>query len=85
MTNKLNDQVRLRHGATLTNRIVLSPMQSQSGLKGGFVSEDTIRYYSARSEAGGLLITEFHYVSENGGPSYVPNYPERLGLIRINI
>lgn len=79
MTNKLNDQVRLRHGATLTNRIVLSPMQSQSGLKGGFVSEDTIRYYSARSEAGGLLITEFHYVSENGGPSYVPNYPEQLG------
>ncbi|MGV7303376.1 oxidoreductase, partial [Mycobacterium kansasii] len=42
-------------------------------------SDDTIQYYSARSQAAGMLITEFHYVSENGGPAYVPGYPEQLG------
>lgn len=78
MTNKLTDQVTLRHGATLNNRIAMSPMQSQSGLRNGFVSEDTLKYYSARSQAGGLIVTEFHYVSENGGPSYHPGYPEQL-------
>ena len=57
----------------------MSPMQTHSGLKGGFASDDTIQYYSARSRAAGMLITEFHYVSENGGPAYVPGYPEQLG------
>lgn len=79
MKNRLTDKVTLRHGATLDNRIVLSPMQSQSGLAGGFVSDDTLQYYEARSQAGGMLVTEFHYVSENGGPAYVPGYPEQLG------
>ena len=79
MSNQLTDHVTLRHGATLNNRIVMSPMQTHSGLKGGFASDDTIQYYSARSQAAGMLITEFHYVSENGGPAYVPGYPEQLG------
>ena len=79
MPNQLTDHVTLRHGATLNTRIVMSPMQTHSGLKGGFVSDDTIHYYSARSQAAGMLITEFHYVSENGGPAYVPGYPEQLG------
>ena len=79
MPNQLTDHVTLRHGAALNNRIVMSPMQTHSGLKGGFASDDTIQYYSARSQAAGMLITEFHYVSENGGPAYVPGYPEQLG------
>ncbi|MFV8814217.1 NADH-dependent oxidoreductase, partial [Aerococcus urinaeequi] len=78
MTNKLTDKVTLRHGATLNNRIAMSPMQSQSGKRNGFVSEDTLKYYSARSQAGGLIVSEFHYVSENGGPAYHPGYPEQL-------
>ena len=78
MTNKLTDKVTLRHGATLNNRIAMSPMQSQSGKRNGFVSEDTLKYYGARSQAGGLIISEFHYVSENGGPAYHPGYPEQL-------
>lgn len=76
---KLTDTVTLRHGAELSNRIAMAPMQSHSGRRGGFVSDDTLRYYSARSQAAGLLLTEFHYVSENGGPAYVPGYPEQLG------
>ena len=47
MPNQLTDHVTLRHGATLNNRIVMSPMQTHSGLKGGFASDDTIQYYSA--------------------------------------
>lgn len=75
----LTDSITLRHGATLTNRIVMSPMQTHSGKRGGFASDDTINYYSARSQAAGMLITEFHYVSKNGGPAYTPGYPEQLG------
>ncbi len=36
MPNQLTDHVTLRHGTTLNNRIVMSPMQTHSGLKGGF-------------------------------------------------
>jgi 2,4-dienoyl-CoA reductase-like NADH-dependent reductase (Old Yellow Enzyme family) len=78
--NALMDKVELRHGAVLPNRIALAPMQTHSGLPGGYASDDTIDYYKARSKAAGLLITEFHYVSENGGPCYTPGYPEQLGI-----
>lgn len=80
MTNKLMDKVTLRHGAVLNNRVAMSPMQSQSGKRNGFVSDDTLKYYGARSQAGGLIVTEFHYVSENGGPAYHPGYPEQLAV-----
>ncbi|MGM0168498.1 hypothetical protein IGI39_004253 [Enterococcus sp. AZ135] len=79
MVNKLKDTITLRHGATLSNRIVMSPMLTYSGKRGGFASEDTISYYSARSQAAAMLITEFHYVSEKGGPASPPGYPEQLG------
>lgn len=79
MKNKLKNPVTLRHGAILPNRIVMSPMLTYSGRRNGFVSDDTLSYYSARSQAAGMLITEFHYVSENGGPASPPGYPEQLG------
>lgn len=78
MTKELTDSITLRHGAVLNNRVVMSPMQTHSGLRNGFASEDTIAYYAARAQAAGMLITEFHYVSKNGGPAYVPGYPEQL-------
>lgn len=58
----------------------MAPMQIHSGLKGGYASDDTIDYYKARSQAAGMIITEFHYVSENGGPCLTPGYPEQLGI-----
>lgn len=70
MSKQIIDPIQLRHGAKLTNRLVLSPMYTFSGLEGGFVSDDTLRYYGARSQAASLLITEFHYVSSSGGPCY---------------
>ena len=55
-------------------------MYTFSGLEGGFVSDDTLRYYGARSQAASLLITEFHYVSPSGGPCYQTSYPVQLGI-----
>lgn len=80
MTKQLTDKIRLLNGAELSNRIVMPPMLTFSGLDGGFASEETIRYYAARSQAAGLLITEFHYVSETGGPCSKVGYPDQLGI-----
>ena len=80
MSKQIIDPIQLRHGAKLTNRLVLSPMYTFSGLEGGFVSDDTLRYYGARSQAASLLITEFHYVSPSGGPCYQTGYPVQLGI-----
>ena len=43
MSKQIVDPIQLRHGATLTNRLVLSPMYTFSGLEGGFVSDDTLQ------------------------------------------
>lgn len=77
---KLTDKVTFRHGATINNRIVMPPMLTFSGLEGGFASEDTLKYYNARSQAAGMMIVEFHYVSENGGPCSKAGLPEQLGI-----
>ena len=80
MSKSLIDTVQFRHGAQLSSRLVMPPMLTFSGLKGGFVSDDTLRYYHARSQAAGLLIAEYQYVSESGGPCSRPGYPEQLGI-----
>lgn len=80
MVHQLTDTVTFRHGAAVHNRIVLPPMLTFSGREGGFASEDTLNYYKARSQAGGLLITEYHYVSETGGPCTPAGVPEQLGI-----
>lgn len=80
MVHQLTDTVIFRHGAAVHNRIVLPPMLTFSGREGGFASEDTLNYYKARSQAGGLLITEYHYVSEAGGPCTPAGVPEQLGI-----
>lgn len=80
MSKSLTDTVQFRHGAQISSRLVMPPMLTFSGSKGGFVSDDTLRYYHARSQAAGLLIAEYHYVSESGGPCSTPGYPEQLGI-----
>ncbi|MBG9979577.1 oxidoreductase [Facklamia lactis] len=80
MTKKLTDTIILRHGAQLKSRIAMPPMLSYSGSAGGYATEDTLKYYSARSQAASLLITEYHYVSETGGPCSQLGYPEQLGI-----
>ena len=65
---KLSDEVVFKHGAVIKNRMVQPPMLTNSGMNGE-VSEDTLNYWKARSNSAGLVITEYNYVSENGGPS----------------
>jgi 2,4-dienoyl-CoA reductase-like NADH-dependent reductase (Old Yellow Enzyme family) len=71
---KLTDKVTFRHGATIDTRTVQSPMLTNSGLDEK-VTEDTIKYYSARSKSAGMVIVEYTSVSLNGGPSrsWAPN------------
>lgn len=65
---ELNEPLTFRHGATVANRLVQSPMLTNSG-EDGYATQDTIDYYHARSKTGGMIITEYMYVSENGGPA----------------
>lgn len=68
MVKKLSDKVTFKHGAVVRNRMVQPPMLTNSGEK-GHVSKDTLAYWRARSNSAGLMITEYNYVSENGGPA----------------
>lgn len=65
---KYAQTLQLRHGQVLNNRIVQAPMLTSSGLAQGKPSQDTIDYYQARNQSAAMIIAEFHYVSENGGP-----------------
>lgn len=69
MTKSLNDSVTFKHGATIKNRFVQPPMLTNSGKTDGYVTQDTIDYYSARSNSAGMVIVEYTYVSYAGGPS----------------
>lgn len=66
--SNLNKSFTFRHGAKVNNRFAQAPMLTNSG-KDGFATQDTIDYYQARSKAGGMVITEYMYVSEDGGPA----------------
>jgi 2,4-dienoyl-CoA reductase-like NADH-dependent reductase (Old Yellow Enzyme family) len=80
MTKKLTDKVTFRHGATVNNRIVQSPMQSFSGLENGFVSDETLAHYSRHSETGGMAIVEYTQVSEEGGSNSMTGWPVQLAI-----
>lgn len=69
MAKQLTDQVTFRHGATIKSRLVQSPMLTNSGKDDGYVTQDTIDYYAARSQSAGMVIVEYTYVSHAGGPS----------------
>ncbi|MFC6290198.1 oxidoreductase [Levilactobacillus angrenensis] len=69
MAKQLTDQVTFRHGATIKSRLVQSPMLTNSGKDDGYVTQDTINYYAARSQSAGMVIVEYTYVSHAGGPS----------------
>jgi len=66
--SELNQPITFRHGAKVANRFVQAPMLTNSG-ENGFATQDTIDYYNARSKTGGMIVTEYMYVDENGGPA----------------
>lgn len=65
---ELNDSLTFKHGATIANRFVQPPMLTNSGIEGE-ASSDTINYYKHHSKSGGMIITEYIYVSPEGGPA----------------
>lgn len=65
---QLSAPLTFKHGATLTNRFVQSPMLTNSG-KDGYATQDTIDYYAAHAQAGSMIITEYMYVAADGGPA----------------
>ncbi|MES1042626.1 hypothetical protein [Peribacillus simplex] len=80
MDRKLTNIVTFRKCSQIANRIAVPPMLTYSGLNEGFVSEDTINYYKARSNAAGMIIVEYIYVQRDGGPNISLDYPEQLAL-----
>lgn len=64
----LNDSLTFQNGATVANRFVQPPMLTNSG-EDGYATTDTINYYNAHAKSGGMIITEYMYVTENGGPA----------------
>ena len=65
---KLNQPLTFQNGGKVNNRFVMPPMLTNSG-KDGYATQDTIDYYGAHDKSGGMIITEYTYVSENGGPA----------------
>lgn len=65
---KLTDTVTFRHGATIKSRTCQTPMLTNSGLDGK-VTDDTLKYYNARSDSAGMVLVEYTYVTKAGGPS----------------
>ncbi len=74
---KLTDKITFRHGATINNRIVQTPMLTNSGIN-EMVTDTTMNYYNARSQSAGMVIVEYTNCSINGGPSR--SWPEHEQL-----
>lgn len=75
--SKLTQPITFRHGATLSTRTAQTPMLTNSGVN-EMPSQDTLDYYSARSQSAGMVIVEYTNVSLNGGPSR--SWPEHEQL-----
>lgn len=54
------------NGATLKNRIVMSPMTTMSSFYNGMISNDELDYYQARTGGPGMIITAVANVSASG-------------------
>ncbi|MRI86225.1 NADH-dependent oxidoreductase [Aerococcaceae bacterium WS4759] len=63
---KILEDFHLRHGAVLAGRVVQSPMVTRGSTEEGFVTEENIAYYDARSKVAAAIITEASSVSEHG-------------------
>jgi NADPH2 dehydrogenase len=59
--------LELKNKATLSNRIVVPPMASETSDENGYVTDKTIAHYSRLSEAGaGLIFVEYSFIHSSG-------------------
>ncbi|MGT2949722.1 NADH:flavin oxidoreductase [Streptococcus cuniculi] len=70
MTKKLFETVRLASGVELKNRVVVSPMTTQSAYFDGSMTEELIRYYAHRAGEVGAVIVESAFVENYGRGFY---------------
>ena len=72
---KLTDELILRSGSTLKNRVVMAPMTIQSAFFDGDVTQLMIDYYASRAGDASAVIVESAFV-ENYGRAF----PGALGI-----
>lgn len=65
MTN-FDEKMTFPSGATLKNRVMMSPMTTQLSFFNGVISEDEINYYAERSKGLGAVITGAANVQDLG-------------------
>lgn len=69
MSIKMTDELTLKRGLTLRNRVVMSPMVTCMSYHNGVVTSDEINYFDIRSKEVGAVIVGASYVDEGGmGP-----------------
>jgi 2,4-dienoyl-CoA reductase-like NADH-dependent reductase (Old Yellow Enzyme family) len=62
----LFEEITLRSGIQLKNRIIMAPMTNWSSHEDGTVSDAEINYYVRRSSGVGMVVTACTYVTRNG-------------------
>jgi 2,4-dienoyl-CoA reductase-like NADH-dependent reductase (Old Yellow Enzyme family) len=62
----LFEEIVLRSGIPLNNRIVMAPMTNWSSNEDGTVSDAEVDYYVRRSSGVGLVVTACTYITRNG-------------------
>lgn len=63
---QLTEQVKLRNGVVLKNRLAIPPMTTRMSYYDGSVTGDEIAYYGMRTGGAGLFITGVANIQENG-------------------
>ncbi|WP_373471197.1 oxidoreductase [Carnobacterium alterfunditum] len=66
MSNKLFEEIELKSGVTLKNRIMMAPMTIQAAYFDGTVTQEMIDYYAHRSGEAGAIIVESSFVEDKG-------------------
>jgi len=63
---KLFEAYRINDKLEVRNRLVMAPMTTWSGQEDGYLSQDELDYYEARSKGVGLVITATTYTLAHG-------------------
>lgn len=66
LMKNLRDEVLLKSGVALKNRLVMAPMTTQQSFFNGVVTEEEIAYYAERSKGIGAVITGTAYIQADG-------------------
>lgn len=62
----LLESYRFKNGLTVKNRMVMSPMTTQSSFYDGQITTDELNYYARRSGGPGMVVSACANVSDNG-------------------